>query len=99
MDFAFVIFQAAGAYVYAIFTLGPANGALGLGAGGQSYLWGASLPFPPPYLLAAAVGGIPAFLCAVVGLPRLRGGYAAMAFLVLSLIGSGVPPNQVGLVH
>ena len=25
MDFAFIIFQAAGAYVYAIFTLGPAS--------------------------------------------------------------------------
>jgi ABC-type branched-subunit amino acid transport system permease subunit len=40
MDFAFIIFQAAGAYVYAIFTLGSPNGALGLAAGGQSYFWG-----------------------------------------------------------
>jgi branched-chain amino acid transport system permease protein len=99
MDFAFIIFQAVGAYVYAIFTLGSASGALGLSAGGQSYLWGTSLPFPVPYLLATAAGMILAFLCAVVVLPRLRGDYEAMAFLVISLIVSGIATNQVGLVN
>jgi ABC-type branched-subunit amino acid transport system permease subunit len=99
MDFAFIIFQAVGAYVYAIFTLGSASGALGLSAGGQSYLWGTSLPFPLPYLLATAAGMILAFLCAVVVLPRLRGDYEAMAFLVISLIVSGIATNQVGLVN
>src|SRR5258708_28441061 len=95
MDFAFIIFQAAGAYVYAIFPLGPTNGALGQAAGGQSYFWGTSLPFPLPYLLAAAAGVILAFLCAVVVLPRLRGGYGDMAVLVISLIVSGIAPHQV----
>ena len=58
MDFAFIIFQAAGAYVYAIFTLGPPNGALGLAAGGQRYFWGAQLPFPLPFLLATVAGPV-----------------------------------------
>jgi branched-chain amino acid transport system permease protein len=97
MDFAFIIFQAAGAYVYAIFTLGPATGSAG--SGGQSYLWGMSLPFPLPYVMATLAGMILAFVCAVVVLPRLRGDYEAMAFLVISLIVTGVATNQVGLVN
>jgi branched-chain amino acid transport system permease protein len=97
MDFAFIIFQAVGAYVYAVCTLGPPS--TSIGAGGQSYLWGASLPFPLPYVLATVAGVILAFFCAVVVLPRLRGDYEAMAFLVISLIVTGIATNQVGLVN
>src|SRR5258707_7721949 len=39
--------------------------------------------------ISTAAGVILAFLCAVVVLPRLRGDYEAMAFLVISLIVSG----------
>src|SRR5258708_1910971 len=99
MDFAFIIFQAVGAYVYAIFTLGPPNSGLGQGAGGQSYIWGTLLPFPLPFVMATLAGAILAFLCAVVVLPRLRGGYEALAFLVISLIASGIATNQVGLFN
>jgi len=99
MDFAFIIFQAIGAYVYAIFTLGPPNAGLGQGAGGQSYLWGTSLPFPLPYIMAMVAGAALAFFCAVVVLPRLRGDYEAMAFLVISLIATGIVTNQVGLFN
>jgi branched-chain amino acid transport system permease protein len=97
MDFAFIIFQAAGAYVYAIFTLGPSTG--NQGTGGQSYLWGTSLPFPLPFILATLAGAVLAFFCALVVLPRLRGDYEAMAFLVISLIATGVVTNQVGLFN
>jgi branched-chain amino acid transport system permease protein len=97
MDFAFIIFQAAGAYVYAILTLGPPSGSVG--AGGQSYLWGTSLPFPLPFILAMVAGAVLAFFCALVVLPRLRGDYEAMAFLVISLIATGVVTNQVGLFN
>jgi branched-chain amino acid transport system permease protein len=99
MDFAFIIFQAVGAYVYAIFTLGPASSGLGQGAGGESYLWGTSWPFPLPFVMAALAGVVLAFFCAAVVLPRLRGDYEAMAFLVISLIASGIATNQVGLVN
>jgi branched-chain amino acid transport system permease protein len=99
MDFAFIIFQAAGAYVYAIFTLGPASAGPGQGAGGQSYIWGTVLPFPLPYVMATLAGVLLAFLCAVIVLPRLRGDYEAMAFLVISLIVTGIATNQVGLVN
>ena len=99
MDFAFIIFQAAGAYVYAIFTLGPSSAGPGQAAGGQSYIWGTLLPFPLPYVMATMAGVLLAFLCAVIVLPRLRGDYEAMAFLVISLIVTGVATNQVGLFN
>jgi ABC-type branched-subunit amino acid transport system permease subunit len=83
--------------VYAILTLGPPSGSVG--AGGQSYLWGTSLPFPLPFILALVAGAALAFFCAVVVLPRLRGDYEAMAFLVISLIATGVVTNQVGLFN
>jgi branched-chain amino acid transport system permease protein len=99
MDFAFIIFQAGGAYVYAISTLGSPNGSLGQAAGGQSYFWGTQLPFPLPFVLATAAGMLLALVCALVVLPRLRGDYEAMAFLVISLIVTGIATNQVGLVN
>jgi branched-chain amino acid transport system permease protein len=99
MDFAFIIFQAVGAYIYAIFTLGPPSNGLGQGAGGQSFVWGTLLPFPLPFVMATLAGVILAFLCAVVVLPRLRGDYEAMAFLVISLIASGIATNQVRLFN
>ena len=99
MDFAFIIFQAIGAYVYAIFTLGSPNASVGLAAGGQSYFWGTHLPFPLPFILAMLAGMALAWLCALIVLPRLRGDYEAMAFLVISLIISGIATNQVGLVN
>ena len=99
MDFAFIIFQAGGAYAYAIFSLGSPNSSFGVAAGGQSYFWGTALPFPLPFVLATLAGMLLALLCALMILPRLRGDYQAMAFLVISLIVTGIATNQVGLVN
>lgn len=98
-NFAFIIFQAVGAYAYALCTLGPPNTALGAGAGFQSYFWGANLPFPLPYIAAIVAGGILAAILGALILPRLRGDYEAMAFLVLSLIATGIATNQISLVN
>jgi branched-chain amino acid transport system permease protein len=99
LNFAFIIFQAAGAYAYALTTLGaPGPGNL-YGAGFQTYFWGTSLPFPLPFLFAALVGAGLSLLVGAVILPRLRGDYQAMAFLVVSLIATGVATNQIGLLN
>ena len=99
LNFAFIIFQAAGAYTYAIFTLGPPGPESQYGAGFQTYFWGVSLPFPLPFLAAIAVGAGLSLLVGAVILPRLRGDYQAMAFLVVSLIATGVATNQIGLLN
>lgn len=99
LNFAFIIFQAVGAYVYALCTLGPPGSGNLLGAGLQTYFWGISLPFPLPFLAACLAGGLLSLLVGALVLPRLRGDYQAMAFLVVSLIASGVAINQIGLLN
>jgi len=51
VNFAFIIFQAAGAYTAAVLTLGPATK-----GGFQQYVGGAHWPFPLPILAAGLVG-------------------------------------------
>ena len=99
LNFGFAMFQAAGAYTYAILTLGsPARNA-GVGAGFQTYFWGAQLPFPLPFIAAALVGGVISFLVGLLVLPRLRGDYQAIALLVVSLVAGGVALNNVSLFN
>jgi ABC-type branched-subunit amino acid transport system permease subunit len=99
LNFAFIIFQSAGAYAYALSTLGaPGPGNLG-GAGFQTYFWGTSLPFPLPFVVATAAGAVLSLLVGAVILPRLRGDYQAMAFLVVSLIASGIAINQISFLN
>ena len=95
VNFAFIVFQAAGAYMAAVLTLGPssANG------GFQQYLGGAHWPFPLPILAAGAVGGLLSLVAGLVALRRLRADYQAMVMLVVSLIATSVATNQVGLVN
>lgn len=99
LNFAFIIFQAVGAYVYALCTLGPPGPGNLLGAGFQTYIWGTSLPFPIPFVVATLAGAGLSFLVGTLILPRLRGDYQAMAFLVVSLIATGVVTNRIGLLN
>ncbi|MDQ6878119.1 MAG: branched-chain amino acid ABC transporter permease [Candidatus Dormibacteraeota bacterium] len=99
LNFAFIIFQAVGAYAYALCTLGPPGPGNAFGAGFQTYFWGTNLPFPLPFLVATLAGAGLSLLVGAVILPRLRGDYQAMAFLVVSLIATGVATNQIGLLN
>jgi branched-chain amino acid transport system permease protein len=93
-NFAFVVFQAAGAYTAAILTLGPS------GPGSfQQYVGGAHLSFPLPILAAGLVGGLLSFVVGLVGMRRLRTDYQAMVMLVLSLTATYVAINATGLVN
>src|SRR5579863_9629747 len=67
-NFAFIIFQAIGAYAYAVVTLGSDSGANSF----QRYILGANLPFPLPLLVAAAAGGVLALFVGVIATVRLR---------------------------
>ena len=82
INFGYIVFQAVGAYVAAVVVLGPSGGQSAF----QHYVFGASLPFPLPLVLATAAG---AALSAVVGLfslRRIRRDYQAAVLLVVSLI-------------
>ena len=77
-NFAFIVFQAAGAYAAAVLSLPPqsANG------GFQTYVGGLQLPFPLPWIGAAIVGGVLALPFSMLVGKRLRGDFAAVGLLV-----------------
>lgn len=93
-NFAYIVFQAAGAYTAAVLTLGPAGP-----TSFQSYVGGAHLPFPLPILAAGVVGALLSVLVGLVGMRRLRTDYQAMVMLVVSLTATYVASNATGLVN
>jgi branched-chain amino acid transport system permease protein len=94
-NFGFIVFQALGAYVAAVLTLGPSSG----NGGFQSYIVGASLPFPIPILAAGLVSGLLSLLVGAIALRRLRTDYQAMVMLVLSVSATLFVTNDIGLFN
>jgi branched-chain amino acid transport system permease protein len=94
-NFAFIIFQAIGAYAAAVVSLGPDNGANSF----QKYIIGAHLPFPLPLLVATAAGAALALVVGVIATIRLRRDYQAAVFLLIALIASQVVSGDVGLFN
>lgn len=95
LDLGYVIFQALGAYVASVLTLGPAS-AYG---GYQHYILGASLPWPLPLLAAFLAGGVLALVVGGFALRPHRTDYQGMVLLVVSLIASSVVITDVGLFN
>jgi branched-chain amino acid transport system permease protein len=94
-NFGFVVFQALGAYVAAVLTLGPSSG----NGGFQAYVAGANLPFPIPILAAGLVSGLLSLLVGGIALRRLRTDYQAMVMLVLSVSATLFVTNDIGLFN
>jgi branched-chain amino acid transport system permease protein len=93
-SFAFIIFQAAGAYVASVLTLGPAQS-----GGFQQYVGGANLPFPLPLVAAGLAGGLLALIVGLISLRRLRTDYQAMVMLVISLTATYIVDNETHLFN
>jgi branched-chain amino acid transport system permease protein len=95
LNFAFILFQAVGAYTAAMLSLGPssANG------GFQHYLFGVHLPFPLPILGAMLVGGGLSAVVGLITLRRLRSDYQAMVMLVVSVVATVIGESVIGLVN
>jgi branched-chain amino acid transport system permease protein len=89
LNFAFIMFQAFGAYIAGVLTLGPTTA-----TSFQQYILGASLPFPLPWLLAAAAGGLLALAVGSFALRPERRDYQAMVMLVVSIIASILVVSQ-----
>jgi branched-chain amino acid transport system permease protein len=94
-NFGFIVFQALGAYIGAILTLGPSSG----NGGFQAYILGANLPFPVPILIAGAVTGLLSIPVGMITMRRLRTDYQAMVFLVLSVSATLFVTNDTGLLN
>ena len=65
-NLAYIVFFAAGAYAYAVLTVGPSSQF----GGAESYIIGARLPAVPALVIATAAAGV---LGLLVGLTGLRG--------------------------
>ncbi len=81
-NLAYIVVVAAGAYAYAVCTLGPSSN----DGGFQTYIGGLSLPFPVALLAGSAAGAVVGTLIGITGLKRLRQDYQAVAMLVVSLM-------------
>lgn len=94
-NFAFIIFQATGAYCTAVLSLGSAKAEGGF----QSYILGLHLPFPLPLLASAIVAGLLGAGLGALTVRRLRADYLAIVMLVISLIATGVITDYQGLFN
>lgn len=94
-NFAFIIFEAAGAYCTAVLSLGSPK-AFG---GFQSYILGLHLPFPLPLLASAVVAGALGVGLGALTVRRLRADYLAIVMLVISLIATGLATDYQSLFN
>jgi branched-chain amino acid transport system permease protein len=94
-NFAFIIFQAAGAYTTAVLSLGSSH-AFG---GFQTYILGLHLGFPVPLIASAVVAGVLGVGLGALTVRRLRADYLAIVMLVISLIATGVVTDYQGLFN
>lgn len=95
VNFSFIVFQAMGAYVAAVLTLGSpsANG------GFQRFILGAQLPFPLPIIAAGIAAGLLSLPIGWVVLRRLRTDYQAMVMLVVSICATLLVTNAIRLFN
>jgi branched-chain amino acid transport system permease protein len=94
LNFAFIMYQAIGAYTAAVVTLGPSGP-----ASFQHYVVGWSLPWPLSLLLAALIGGVLSLLVGLFALRPSRRDYQAMVMLVASIIASTLVISETGWLN
>jgi ABC-type branched-subunit amino acid transport system permease subunit len=94
-NLAYIVVVAAGAYAYAVVTLGPSSNLGGF----QTYIGGFTLPFPLPLLIGAAAGAVVGTLIGLTGLKRLRQDYQGVAMLVVSLTVVTIVSADTGLFN
>ena len=95
-NFGFIIFQAGGAYVAAILSMGAWQKSNG---GFQQYVLGWHLPWPLPWIGAAIFGGLLALPFVPLVGKRLRGDFAAVGLLVSAVLLNQLVNNFVPLFN
>jgi branched-chain amino acid transport system permease protein len=95
-NFGFIIFQAGGAYVAAILSMGNWHKSNG---GFQQYILGWHLPWPLPWIGAALFGGLLALPFVFLVGKRLRGDFAAVGLLVSAVLLNQLVNNYVPLFN
>jgi branched-chain amino acid transport system permease protein len=92
LNFAYIAFVAVGAYISGVLSLGPpAPGS------GQSYVLGATLPFPVPLLLGGLAASVFGLLIGLIAFRRLRSDYLAIVMISVSIVLYDIVNNFVPL--
>jgi branched-chain amino acid transport system permease protein len=81
-NFAFILFQSAGAYTAAVLTLGAPTHQFGA----QQYFAGAALPFPLPILIAGLVASVLGLAIALIVGRGMRSDYEAIVTFVIAVM-------------
>ncbi|HEY5430835.1 MAG TPA: branched-chain amino acid ABC transporter permease [Solirubrobacteraceae bacterium] len=92
LNFAYIGFVAIGAYITGVTSSGPPPA-----GSGESYVLGASLPFPLGLLAGGVASCLLAVLVAFIAFRRLRSDYLAMVLISISLVMYDVINNYVPL--
>lgn len=92
LNFAYIGFVAIGAYITGVTSMGPPP----VGSG-ESYMFGARLPFPLGLLAGGLASCALALLVAFIAFRRLRSDYLAMVLISVSLVMYDVINNYVPL--
>jgi branched-chain amino acid transport system permease protein len=95
LNFAFIIFQAIGAYTAGVLSIGPSSSSGGF----ESYVGGARLPFPFPIIGAMVAGAALSAIVGLIALRRLRSDYQAMVMLVVSVVATVIVTSETGLLN
>jgi len=91
MNFAFILFQAMGAYITAVLTLPRATT-----ASAETYILGWHLPWPLPLLGAAVAGAVLALAIGAFALRPQRRDFQATVMLVVSIIAATLVVTEQG---
>ena len=94
-NFAYIVLVAAGAYTYAVFTLGPSSSHSGF----QTYIGGYAFPPAVAILLAIAVSAVLGVVIGITGLRRIRGDYQAVVMLMIAILAVTVVSSEPSLVN
>ena len=95
INFGWIVFQAIGAYVAAVTSLGPASP-----SGFQHYIFGARLPFPLPLVMGTLAGAALALvLGGLILTRRIRKDFQAIILLVVAIIAAQVVIAAVGIFN
>lgn len=94
INFAFIVFEAIGAYAYALTSIGSSGRTLG-----ETYIFGLSLPFPLPFVAAAVAGGLLALVLGPIVLRRMRRDYQAALTIAVGIILNQTASTYIPIVN
>jgi branched-chain amino acid transport system permease protein len=93
-NFAFILFQSIGAYVAGVTSLGPSSAAFG-----ETYILGATLPWPVPVVIAGVAGAVLALVVGSFALRPMSREFQAIVMIMVVVIASSIVVSEGSLLN